>query len=194
MNSGEPAELHGAWQLTGALNQHPVVPATDDTARPLEVNRLNVCIRCGTCCSRNRIRVSLRDAHRIADGMELTWDVFSRDYLDKHWPDDTSFLLRQTKDGCVFMAFEGARKIRCAIELFKPLTCLEWNPSLYRRECSMGLSRNWGLTLGASGQLVGPEDRLQEFGCFLASLTCEAMGAGVAEGEGSPKETTGPGR
>jgi hypothetical protein len=58
----------------------------------------------------------------------------------------------------------------CLIQPFKPSSCREWKPSLYRRECREGLVKYWQLTVSRSGQLGGAQEKLRDFHSFIESL------------------------
>jgi Fe-S-cluster containining protein len=62
---------------------------------------------------------------------------------------------------------KGSNKTSCLIHNVKPMACLEWTPSLYRRECQEGLVKYWSLTVSPSGQLEGSEEKLRDFNSFL---------------------------
>jgi len=128
------------------------------------------CFRCGMCCTGYRVRLSLIEARRIAEGLGVAWHEFQDRYVDRRWLGADSFYLRQRDGACVFLKQRGSHKTTCLIHSFKPSSCREWAPSLYRRQCQTGLSRHWGLTVSSSGQLQGPEEKLREFRSFLESL------------------------
>ena len=129
------------------------------------------CFRCGVCCSRYRIRLSLVEARRIANGLGLAWNTFLDRYVEQLWPRAQDFFLRQRNGVCIFLEHgEGTKTTSCFIHSFKPAACLEWVPSLYRRECQEGLARHWGLTVGSSGELQGAAERIEHFQLFLKSL------------------------
>jgi hypothetical protein len=58
----------------------------------------------------------------------------------------------------------------CLIQTFKPSSCREWKPSLYRRECREGLVKYWQLSVSRSGQLGGAKEKLRDFHPFIESL------------------------
>jgi len=130
-----------------------------------------VCFRCGVCCTKYRVRLTLVEARRIAEGLGLTLDMFLDRYADQRWHQFESLLLSQQNGACVFLEQAGMSKTRCVIHHLKPLACQEWTPSLYSRECREGLSKYWGLTVSPSGQFEGPEEKLRDFHCFIESLT-----------------------
>lgn len=134
-------------------------------------NALIPCFRCGVCCMRYEVSLSVVEARRIADGLGITWGEFLDRYVDQRWPSAESFLLRQRNLACIFLEHtEGTNKTSCLIHSFKPSACREWMPSLYRRECREGLNRYWGLTVDLSGELQGPRERIRCFESVVESL------------------------
>lgn len=127
-----------------------------------------VCFRCGVCCSNYQVRLSLVEARRVTDELGLAFDEWLERYVDKYWQRPDSFLLRQRNGACVFLEqVKGSNKTSCLIHNVKPMACLEWTPSLYRRECQEGLVKYWSLTVSPSGQLEGSEEKLRDFNSFL---------------------------
>ena len=53
------------------------------------------CFRCGVCCTRYEVSLSVVEVRRIADGLGITWGEFLNRYVDQRWPSAESFLLRQ---------------------------------------------------------------------------------------------------
>ena len=131
-------------------------------------------ICCGICCTRYRIRLSLLEARRIAEGMGLAWGDFLRQYIDRYYPGAQDFIVRQRNGACIFLKLvRDKKKADCLIHPFKPAACREWVPSLLRRDCREGLKTYWGLEVGPSGQPQGQEDRVRDFHSFLESLPKE---------------------
>jgi len=106
-----------------------------------ETKELSIpCFRCGVCCTRYQVRLSLVEARQIADELGFDWDEWLDRYVDQRWPGTDSFLLRHCNGACVFLERIEARNVtRCLIQSFKPSACREWTPSLYRRDCQEGL-------------------------------------------------------
>jgi len=129
------------------------------------------CFRCGICCTRYRVRLSLVEARRLADGLGLAWDDFLRQYIDRHYPGAQDFPIRQCNGACIFLkpAWDE-KKADCLIHPFKPSACRQWTPSLFRHDCREGLETYWGLQVGPSGQPQGREDKVRDFHSFLESL------------------------
>jgi Fe-S-cluster containining protein len=133
-----------------------------------------LCFCCGLCCIGHRVRLSLVEARRMADGLRIAWRQFEDKYVDQHWPGAESFFLRQSQGACVFLKYEeGSYKTSCLVHPIKPSSCREWTPSLCRRECQAGLARHWGLTVDSCGRLQGPDKKLRDFRSFLESLVQE---------------------
>jgi len=133
-----------------------------------------LCFRCGLCCIGHRVRLRLVEARRIADGLRIAWHQLEDKYVDQHWPGAESFFLRQSQGRCIFLKQEErGYKASCLIHPFKPLSCREWMPSLFRRECQAGLANYWGLSVSPRGQLQGPDKKLRDFLFFLESLVRE---------------------
>ncbi len=129
------------------------------------------CFRCGLCCTRCLVYVSLTEARRISDWLEQSWDEFVNRYIEHYHPEALSFQLRHDNGKCIFLgSLETGHMSRCMIQPVKPSACLEWNVSLYQRACQEGLVRYWGLTVTPSGKLNGTEPRLRDFRRFVQSL------------------------
>jgi len=136
-----------------------------------QVEPLIACFRCGICCTEYQVNLSLTEGQRIADRLELVWEEFLNRYVDKSWPGIKNFLLRKRNGACVFLErIEGSKVTRCRIHAFRPSSCMDWVPSLYRRECQKGLANYWGLAVGLSGQLEGSTQKVREFCDLLESL------------------------
>ena len=98
------------------------------------------CFRCGVCCTRYQVLLSLVEAQQIANELGLAWDEWLDLYVDRRWPGNDSFLLRHCNGACVFLGRIEAHNVTCClIQSFKPSACREWAPSLYRRDCQEGL-------------------------------------------------------
>ena len=131
----------------------------------------NTCFRCGICCRRYQVRLSLTEARRIAHELGMSWDDFASQYLDKRWPGTKSLLLRQSHGACPFLEQEEDSAIAsCRIHAFRPSSCREWAPGVHRPECQQGLAQYWGLRVDAQGKLKGTALKQQRFQAFLESL------------------------
>ena len=165
------AERIAVFDLEGRLCLHggSVIQVNERGGEPKELSI--PCFRCGVCCTRYQVRLSLIEARQIADELGFDWDEWLDRYVDQRWPGTDSFLLRHCNGACVFLERIEARKLtRCLIHSFKPSACREWTPSLYRRDCQEGLIKYWGLTVSPSGQFEGSQEKLREFYSFLESL------------------------
>jgi Fe-S-cluster containining protein len=98
------------------------------------------CLRCGVCCTRHQVRLGLLESQQIASKMGFGWEEWLDLYTDRRWPGTDSFLLRHCNGACVFLEkTEGSNVTLCLIQSFKPSTCKEWIPGLYRRDCQDGI-------------------------------------------------------
>ena len=99
------------------------------------------CCRCGVCCTEYQVNVSLAEGQHIADRLGLAWKEFLESYADNSWPGVDNFLLRKRDGACIFLErIKGSKVTSCRIHAFKPSPCIDWAPSLYRRECQKGLA------------------------------------------------------
>jgi Fe-S-cluster containining protein len=129
------------------------------------------CFRCGVCCTKYQVYLTLIEARRIADELGLTWEEWVDRYTSQSWAGSDSFLLRRCNGACVFLERVKDNNItRCLIQPFKPSACREWNPSLYQRDCQEGLAKYWGLTVSPLGQPEGTDQDRRRFLSFLESL------------------------
>ena len=133
--------------------------------------RVFPCFCCGICCSDYQPHLDMRESLTIANHLGISLQQFFNDCTDPRWPGtDTHLLLH--KDGmCLFLEQkEGKARWLCRIHAFKPAACRQWTASLSRKECRQGLSRYWGLSVNASGQIVGSNEDLKCFQTFLKTL------------------------
>jgi Fe-S-cluster containining protein len=136
-----------------------------------QVEPVIACFRCGICCTEYQAIISVEEKQRIADKLEITPEDFQSRYTDKRWPGAESFLLRKLNGSCIFFErIEGSKATRCRIHAFRPSSCVDWVPSLYRRECRRGLAKYWGLVVDSSGHLEGPAIKIREFRDLVESL------------------------
>jgi len=136
----------------------------------VQVEPIIACFRCGICCTEYQVNLSLAEGQRIADRLGLVWEEFLNRYVDKSWPGIKNFLLRKHNGACVFLErMEGSKVTRCRIHAFRPSSCMDWVPSLYRRECQKGLAKYWGLAVSPSGQLEGSTENVREF-CYFGII------------------------
>ena len=129
------------------------------------------CFRCGVCCTEYQVHLSLIEGQRIADRLELTWEEFLTKYVDKRWPGTKTFLIRKHNGACIFLnQINGSKIKQCRIHAFRPSSCIEWIPSLHRKECLRGLANYWGLPIDPSGYLVGSTQNIRKFCDLLKSF------------------------
>ena len=129
------------------------------------------CFRCGICCTRYQARLSLTEARRINEELEISWEEFVEGYTDLNWPGTESFLIRHSTGACIFLKHEeGSSVAICLIHPFRPSSCRDWNPSQYRPECQEGLNNYWGLKISPAGKFQGAQHKIQRFQSFLESL------------------------
>ncbi len=131
------------------------------------------CFRCGICCTKYHVHVSDIEAHRITDELGITWEEWLDKYTEKRWPRCDSYLLYRNEDGaCIFLdQVPGGKISRCRIHPFRPSSCCEWSPGLYRPECQEGLTRFWELTVNEKGTIAGTREKLADFSAFLKLLS-----------------------
>jgi len=155
--------------MMGKVNEASGFSVSHVNERRYKPKELSIpCFRCGVCCTRYQVRLSLVEARQIANELRLAWDEWLDLYVDQSWPGTNSLLLRRCKGGCVFLEhIKGSNMTRCIIQPFKPSSCREWRPSLYQRECRQGLAQCWGLTANPLGQIEGSRQKLLDFYSFI---------------------------
>lgn len=146
-----------------AVNSQQEYNEVKDTSFP--------CFRCGLCCIKYQVRMSVTEARRIASTLELSWDEFQGKYLDPEWPGVESLLLIHRDGACVFLDIDtGTRTTTCRIQSFKPSSCLDWSSGANKPECQQGLAKYWGLVVDSSGKIRGSEEQMGRFQSFLEAL------------------------
>jgi len=104
--------------------------------------------------------------------MEIPWQEFEDNYTDPLWLGGDQFLLGQIRRACIFLKQEESiYKGICQIHPVRPFSCVSFTPSVFRRQCQMGLANYWGLTVSISGQLMGSDDKIQEFYGLCSSIS-----------------------
>jgi Fe-S-cluster containining protein len=106
------------------------------------------CFRCGICCTSYQPPLTLEDIDNIASALEIARSKCISRYALKV-PIKEGYLLKHTKKGCVFLAWDADGKARCTIHPSRPKACQEWTPSLSRPECLEGLAK-----LKSRGQIL----------------------------------------
>jgi Fe-S-cluster containining protein len=118
------------------------------------------CFRCGICCTCYQPPLAAEDVDNIASALGIPRSKCISKYAHKA-PIKEGYLLKHTKKGCVFLAWDEDGKAHCTIYSARPKACREWTPSLAKPECLEGLRR-----LKAKGQIMlvdellsSPKDR-----------------------------------
>jgi len=106
------------------------------------------CFRCGICCTCYQPPLTSEDIDNIASTLEISNAKCVSKYAHKA-PIKEGYLLKHTKKGCVFLAWDADGKARCTIYPSRPRACREWTPSLAKPECLEGLAR-----LKSEGQIM----------------------------------------
>ena len=98
------------------------------------------CFRCGLCCTCYQPPLNREDIDTIASALGISSSRCIAKYAVKV-PIKEGHLLKHTKDGCVFLAWDGDGRARCTIHPSRPKACREWVASLAKPACLEGLSR-----------------------------------------------------
>jgi len=106
------------------------------------------CFRCGICCTCYHPPLTPEDIDNIAAALGISRSRCISRYVMKV-PIKEGYLLRHTKKGCVFLAWDADGKARCIIYPSRPKACREWTPSLTKPECLEGLAK-----FKSSGQIM----------------------------------------
>jgi Fe-S-cluster containining protein len=123
------------------------------------------CFRCGICCTCYQPPLTIEDIDSIASALGISRSECISKYAHKA-PIKEGYLLKYTKKGCVFLAWDADGKARCAVHESRPKACQAWVPSLSKPECLQGLAK-----LKSEGQIMlleelfrSPEEREELFG------------------------------
>ena len=106
------------------------------------------CFRCGICCTSYHSPLTPEDIDNIASALGISRSKCISKYAVKV-PIKEGYLLKHTKKGCVFLAWDADGKARCTIHPSRPKACREWTPSLSKPECLEGLAE-----LKSQGQIM----------------------------------------
>ena len=98
------------------------------------------CFRCGICCTCYQAPLTSEDIDNIASALGISSLKCISRYALKV-PIKEGYLLKRTKKGCVFLAWDADGKARCTIHPSRPKACREWTPSLSKPECLEGLAK-----------------------------------------------------
>jgi Fe-S-cluster containining protein len=106
------------------------------------------CFRCGICCTSYQAPLTPQDIGNIASALGISRSKCISRYALKV-PIKEGYLLKHTKKGCVFLAWDADGKARCTIHPSRPKACREWTPSPSKPACLEGLAK-----LESQGQLM----------------------------------------
>jgi Fe-S-cluster containining protein len=106
------------------------------------------CFRCGICCTCYQPPLTPEDIDNIASALGISHSKCISKYARKV-PIKEGYLLKHTKEGCVFLTWDADGKARCTIYPTRPKACREWSPSLSKPECLEGLAK-----LKSEGQIM----------------------------------------
>jgi Fe-S-cluster containining protein len=98
------------------------------------------CFRCGICCTCYNPPLTTGDIDNLASALGISQSKCISRYAVKV-PIKEGYLLKHTKTGCVFLAWDADGKARCIIYPSRPKACREWIPSLAKPECLEGLAK-----------------------------------------------------
>jgi len=112
------------------------------------------CFRCGICCTFYQAPLTSEDIDNIASALGISGSKCISRYAVKV-PTKEGHVLKHTKKGCVFLAWDVDGKARCTIYPSRPKACREWTPSLAKPECLEGLAK-----LKSEGQIMLLEELL----------------------------------
>jgi len=98
------------------------------------------CFRCGICCTCYQAPLTREDIDNIASALGISSSKCISRYVVKV-PIKEGYLLKHTKKGCIFLAWDADGKARCTIYPSRPKACREWTPSLAKPECLEGLAK-----------------------------------------------------
>ena len=96
-----------------------------------EVEQQIDCKACANCCREPRVSVSRRDIETLARYLDMSPEQVVREYTNVD-PEDRETILRQTKDGCVFLNGN-----LCMVYKARPRACCEF-PYLVSDQRSLG--------------------------------------------------------
>jgi len=112
------------------------------------------CFRCGICCTCYQPPLTIKEIDNIASALGISRSKCISKYAIKV-PIKEGYLLKNTRNGCIFLAWDADGKARCTIHAFRPKACREWTPSLSRPECREGLAK-----LNSEGRIMLLEELL----------------------------------
>jgi Fe-S-cluster containining protein len=115
------------------------------------------CFRCGICCTCYQPPLTTEDIDNIASALGISRSKCTSKYAVKV-PIKEGHLLKHTKKGCIFLAWDADGKARCTIHPSRPKACREWIPSLAKPECLEGLAK-----LKSEGQIILLEELFSSY-------------------------------
>jgi Fe-S-cluster containining protein len=98
------------------------------------------CFRCGICCTCYNPPLTTQDIDNIASALGISRSKCISKYAHKV-PIKEGYLLKHTKKGCVFLAWDADGKAGCTVYPSRPKACREWTASLSKPECLEGLAK-----------------------------------------------------
>ena len=118
------------------------------------------CFRCGICCTSYQPPLTIEDIDSIASALRISRSKCISKYAHEA-PIKEGYLLKYTKKGCVFLAWDADGKARCTIHDSRPKACRAWVPSLSKPECVQGLAKlkSEGRVMLVEELFPSPEER-----------------------------------
>jgi len=137
------------------INRHSTMSTEKAIIKTLEGKEITIteqtpipCFRCGICCTCLQAPLTSQDIDNIASALGISRSKCISKYALKV-PIKEGYLLKHTRNACVFLAWDADGKARCTIHPSRPKACREWTPSLSRPECLEGLAK-----LKSRGQIM----------------------------------------
>jgi len=96
------------------------------------------CFRCGVCCQRWQPLVSLAEAERLGQFLQMDADAVLAVHARPYPLAEDTYILNERNGGCTFLAFDDGRAT-CTVHEARPYACRDWDASLHRKECLDGL-------------------------------------------------------
>ena len=129
------------------------------------------CFQCGLCCRLYKIFISPEEADLIARRTGLSIDEVAEFQTDLAWFGEENLFLLKNDNGCIFLKeIPGTKRALCGIHEFKPQVCRKFQASFDKPICQQGLAEVWGLIVGRSGHVEGPETNIAEFFAVLKEI------------------------
>jgi len=129
------------------IKHHSVMSTEQATIKTLGGKEITIteqtpipCFRCGICCASYQAPLTPEDIDNIASALGISRSKCISRYTLKV-PIKEGYLLKHTKKGCIFLAWDADGKARCTIHPSRPKACREWTPGLSRSECLEGLAK-----------------------------------------------------